>query len=200
MTTHGNTLFIFDGKCHISESASDGYFPFYGQMLLDSIHAFVNYFDEAKFQSAVRDSTQLSVDFDTYEFNDLAAIQKIVDAGIREPRIIPRTKEYQVNMWEIAAGSDTDTYISALLSIGYGHNFIAQFMSGVFFRFYDEDQLTSADLTFEALNRSRKFDNIVNMDERKVYFNDYSEVALIEVEFTDIIRGGLLLEELSTRE
>jgi len=200
MTTHGATLILFDGEYRISSAASDAFFPEYGQMMADSIYAFVNYFDESKFQAAVRGSIQLSCDFDDYSFSDATAIKKILDAGVREPNIIPKSSADEddwdsYNIWEIGESDDTEEQFSSLLSVSYSHNFIAQFMSGVFFRFYDKFDYKG--ISLEVLKDSRAFDIIVDMDGRMVYFEDYGDDSLIEVSFDDLIASQISLAALS---
>ena len=199
MTTHGKTIFLFGGEYRISDAASDAFFPNYGQLMVNSIHNFVNYLDEARFQAAVRGSVQLSYDFRGGQFNDPIATQKILDVGVLEPSIIPTWQSNgNPSIWEIEPDvEEAEEQASALLSVSYAHNFIAQFMSGVFFRFYDMFDYTG--ISFEVLKSSRDFNILVNMDERKAYFEDIDEDApLIEVSFDDIFTSKVSLEKLST--
>jgi len=199
MTTHGKTLILFDGEYRISDAASDAFFPEYGQVMADSIYAFVNNFDEAKFQTAVRESIQLSYDFDDYSFSDATGIERILEAGVREPSIIPKPSEddwESYNIWEIGKSDDTEEQFSSLLSFSYAHNFTAQFISGVFFRFYDKFDYNG--ISLEVLKDSRDFDIIVDMDGRMVYFEDYGDDSLIEVSFDELIASKISLAALST--
>src|SRR5690606_32488552 len=118
----------------------------YSQTLLYSMRIFVAEHGEQALTDAVANSIQLTMNMDTYEFNDVTALKRLRTTPKKV--LNDKLRAWAPTIWEVFDNyshldfnDDPEArteLASALLSNNYSHNFLVQFEASVFFLFYSE--------------------------------------------------------------
>lgn len=189
MTTHGNTLFIFDDQVRVSQAASDGFLNPYVQSLFNALFSL----GEAKAKELLVTSTQLSVDWDTEMFSEegVEALKRI--AALPELEESTWDEYFQFDMSDM---TDAETHMdlaSALLSVRYAHNFKAQFIAQAFFIFYDAE--INIDINAELKDFCYDWVTVVDFNRRAISVCDsdipvsftFDEVFASPIDVADVV-------------